>query len=348
MAFCLTCVLCSAMAAGLTLGLVSLDPFALRVLCNRTADGLCPGGSEKERAAAQAKLLSDQRCAARILPLVSGRLFGDTRTCCFNPSNGHVLLVTLLLANSAANEALPVFLGRLVPDWLAIVLAVSVLLLFGEVLPSAIFTGPRQLQLAAALTPLVRAVRIVLLPAVAPISLMLDKCLGHHGADEDEERREEMKAMATTLQQKGLESDEVNMIHGVLEMHGKTVAQISKPLVKAKMVAHDDVLSHDMLRSILRWGHSRVFVYRRHQEEPARRDDIIGVLLVKKLLGVSLQEGHRVEGLVEALKQPLRLCPTDNLLSALKKFEAGTCHLAVVGQDPAPALPADAAAGPSA
>lgn len=66
-----------------------------------------------------------------------------------------------------------------------------------------------------------------------------------HKAEED--RREEMKAMAKTLQLHGLERDEVNMITGVLEMHSKTARDISMPLEQAKMLAHDEV-------SVLFWS----------------------------------------------------------------------------------------------
>ena len=38
----------------------------------------------------------------------------------------HWLLVTLLLLNAVANEALPLFLDKLVPSWLAVARAVHV------------------------------------------------------------------------------------------------------------------------------------------------------------------------------------------------------------------------------
>jgi CBS domain containing-hemolysin-like protein len=53
----------------------------------------------------------------------------------------HQLLVTLLLLNSVANEALPLFLDKLVPQWAAILISVSAVLFVGEIIPAAIFTG---------------------------------------------------------------------------------------------------------------------------------------------------------------------------------------------------------------
>ncbi len=90
--------------------------------------------------------------------------------------------VTLLLANSAANEALPLITDRLLPPWAAVVLSVTLVLLFAEILPSSIFTGPSQLRIASNLTPLMWIVVILFYPVAAPIAALLDYCLGHdHG-----------------------------------------------------------------------------------------------------------------------------------------------------------------------
>lgn len=47
----------------------------------------------------------------------------------------HYLLVTLLLANAFAMEALPIFLDSLVPSIWAIIISVTAVLFFGEVIP---------------------------------------------------------------------------------------------------------------------------------------------------------------------------------------------------------------------
>lgn len=44
----------------------------------------------------------------------------------------HLLLVTLLLCNAAAMEALPIFLDKMVPSYMAIALSVTAVLFFGE------------------------------------------------------------------------------------------------------------------------------------------------------------------------------------------------------------------------
>lgn len=52
------------------------------------------------------------------------------------------MLVTLLLCNAAAVEALPLCLDELVPSVVAIILSVTGVLAFGEIIPQALCTGP--------------------------------------------------------------------------------------------------------------------------------------------------------------------------------------------------------------
>lgn len=138
------CVTMAALAAGLTMGLLSLDPLMLLIKIRA-------GANKAER---------DQ--AASLLPIVQQH---------------HRLLVSLLLMNACANEALPLFLDKLVPSYVAVILSVTLVLFFGEIIPSAVFTGPNQLKIASSLVPLVRTIMFVLSPIAYPIAKMLDVVL---------------------------------------------------------------------------------------------------------------------------------------------------------------------------
>lgn len=144
------CVSLAAVAAGLTLGMLAMDPLMLLI---------------KERAG---ETDEERKMASALLPIVNQR---------------HRLLVTLLLMNSIANEALPIFLEALVPSTVAILLSVTMVLFFGEIIPSAIFTGPNQLELAHRLVPLVRSALFLLYPIAGPIAYILDHLL--HNEDDD-------------------------------------------------------------------------------------------------------------------------------------------------------------------
>jgi metal transporter CNNM len=144
------CVTTAALAAGLTMGLLSLDPLMLLIKMRA-------GSTQKEK---------DQ--ASSLLPIVKQH---------------HLLLVTLLLLNSMANEALPLFLEVLVSPVVAVLLSVTFVLFFGEIIPSAVFTGPQKIELASKMVPLVRIVMVLLWPVAFPIAKVLDVVLH----DEDDE-----------------------------------------------------------------------------------------------------------------------------------------------------------------
>jgi hypothetical protein len=94
-------VVMAGVMSGLTMGLMSLDLTTLRVVAKT--------GDRRSR-----------RYAAKIIPLVEKH---------------HLLLVTLLLANASAMEALPIFLDKIVSPTISIILSVSLVLMFGEVIP---------------------------------------------------------------------------------------------------------------------------------------------------------------------------------------------------------------------
>ena len=90
----------------------------------------------------------------------------------------HLLICTLMVWNATAMEILPLYLSNLVPEWIALILSVTLLLIVGEILPSAILTGPNQIQLASFLAPLVYFVLVLFSPVSYPISLLLDYVVG--------------------------------------------------------------------------------------------------------------------------------------------------------------------------
>ena len=132
------------------MGVVSLDELDLRI---------------KQRGEA----VSEAIYASRLLPLIR-----------IEPH--HQLLVTLLLLNSVANEALPLFLDKLVPQWAAILISVSAVLFVGEIIPAAIFTGPSKMRIAASLAPIVWFSVFIMWPLAYPIGWMLDKLIPERAA----------------------------------------------------------------------------------------------------------------------------------------------------------------------
>lgn len=99
-----------------------------------------PSTDQRGRAVSLESAPPPRRYATRILPLI--RL-----------SPRHQLLVSLLLLNAIANEAMPLFLDKLVPPWAAILISVTAVLFVGEIIPAAVFTGPAKMRSVYALFP---------------------------------------------------------------------------------------------------------------------------------------------------------------------------------------------------
>ena len=91
----------------------------------------------------------------------------------------HLLLATLLTGNSLCFEALPIFMDAIMPSWLAILLSATFILVMGEVVPQALCTGPKQIEIAAGVAPLVNFFMVVFLPVTYFIAKMLDYFVVH-------------------------------------------------------------------------------------------------------------------------------------------------------------------------
>lgn len=163
-------LLCTcALMAGLTIGFVSLDAMQLQIL-RRT-------GSAKEK-----------RVSKTLEPFIQRH---------------HLVLVTLVIGNAIANEALPVVLEGIVSEYVAVALSVSLVLLFGEILPSAVFSGPRGPSIAAALAPLMWTLIAAFYVIGYPLSRLLDYLIGAESHGFKSYRRSELKALLRMHSQPG-------------------------------------------------------------------------------------------------------------------------------------------------
>ena len=97
-------------------------------------------------------------------------------------SRHHWMLCTLLLCNAGCMEALPLFLDKLMDPALAIVVSVTCVLFFGEIIPQALATGPKQMRIAEISSPIVFGFMIITFPISWPLGKLLDCLLGgEHG-----------------------------------------------------------------------------------------------------------------------------------------------------------------------
>ncbi|KAL3521570.1 hypothetical protein ACH5RR_019719 [Cinchona calisaya] len=276
--------------SGLTLGLMSLSLVDLEVLV-------------------KAGQPQDRENAAKILPIVK---------------NQHLLLCTLLICNSLAMEALPVFLDALLPAWGAILISVTLILAFGEIIPQALCSR-YGLSIGAKLSLLVRLLVIVVFPISYPISKLLDLLLGKgHSALL---RRAELKTLVDLHGNEAgkggeLTHDETTIISGALDLTQKTAKDAMTPLSRIFSIDLNSKLNDDLMSLIISKGHSRVPVY------SGSPTNIVGLILVKNLLRCRPEDETPIRNLT--IRKIPRVYDSIPLYDILNQFQKGNSHMAVV------------------
>ncbi|XP_020226283.1 DUF21 domain-containing protein At2g14520 [Cajanus cajan] len=283
-------VLFAGLMSGLTLGLMSLSLVDLEVL-------------------AKSGTPQDRKHAEKILPVVK---------------NQHLLLCTLLICNAAAMEALPIFLDGLVTAWGAILISVTLILLFGEIIPQSVCSR-YGLAIGASVAPFVRVLVCICFPVAFPISKLLDFLLGHR--HEALFRRAELKTLVDLHGNEAgkggeLTHDETTIIAGALELSEKTASDAMTPISETFAIDINSKLDRELMNEILENGHSRVPVYYEHST------NIIGLILVKNLLTVHPEDEAPVKSVT--IRRVPRVPESMPLYDILNEFQKGHSHMAVV------------------
>ena len=234
---------------------------------------------------------------------------------------GNLLLCTLLIGNVAVNSALAIFLGNIASGIVAGIIATSLIVVFGEIIPQAIFSR-YALILGAKLTWLVKIFTFIFYPISWPIAWVLDKGLGEEIAT-IYSRHELIKIIEDHEDSKesDIDIDEESIIKGALSYSSKTVDDILTPRTEVFALAFDQKLTANTVKKICETGHSRVPVYKENL------DNIVGILYIKDLLSKSYK-GKKVDNI--ARKNVIFVDsdkPLDDLLNA---FKDSRNHLFVV------------------
>jgi metal transporter CNNM len=299
--------------SGLTVGYLSIDDLVLELRQSN--------GTEEEK-----------KYAEKVLPILAQR---------------HWLLVTLLLMNACAMETLPLYLDKVVPEYLAILISVTLVLFFGEVIPQAICTGPDQVKIASMIAPLTRFLMTASSPVSYPIARLLDYLLGEH--HKSRFINNDLKALIelhtlNALQKMdlldhsegdnshrkshvkmGLDDEQANLMISALEIREKKVYELMIPISQAFMIDYDEVLDKFKLQLILDKGYSRIPVYSDHNT-----NDVVGLLRIKNLIGIDFTQNKTLRQLGLELKKPLVISPNLTMIDLLRRFREGKSHMAFI------------------
>ncbi|MBW6440998.1 hemolysin family protein [Patescibacteria group bacterium] len=235
--------------------------------------------------------------------------------------NGNLLLSTLLIGNVAVNSALSIFLGGIVSGVFAGIIATLLIVIFGEIIPQAIFSR-HALKFGAKFAWLVKLFIFIFYPITMPIVYALNRGLG----EEIPTIYSKGELMRIIEDHEGstesdIDIDEEKIIKGALSYSSKTVDDILTPRTEIFALSVEQKLNKNKVDLICKKGHSRIPVYEKDL------DNIVGILYAKDLLiknykNKSVGDMARDSIIFVDIDKPL-----DDLLNAFKKTKN---HLFIV------------------
>jgi metal transporter CNNM len=237
--------------------------------------------------------------------------------------NGNLLLCTLLLGNVAVNSAMAIFLGNIATGLVAGLVSTSLIVVFGEIIPQAIFSR-FALSLGANSVWLVRTFIFLLYPIAYPLAWGLNKALGEElGTIWSKKEIEEIIKHHEDSEDSEIDADEERIMLGALAFSDKTAEMVATPRPVVFMLDKDKVIDQPLVEQIKEKGFSRIPVF-----ATGNKDLVEGILFSKDLLGFDFSTTKKVADYL----RPEYLSVRDNMpLDKLLNHFIGTKrHMAYV------------------
>lgn len=278
----------SAVCSGLNIAIMALQPADLK---------------------RKAKLGSRQ--AQRILPL---------------RNNIHLTLAAIILTNVAIISTTSLVLdSHLETGVLAGIISTLLIVIFGEIIPQALF-AKRALAFCAFFAPLLRVMVVVTYPITKPLQLLLDQLIGRERRSLHS-RNELGMIISEHLHTTGseLDEDEVEIMRAALQLSEKRVRDIMAPIEDVFWIQPNAKITATMVTKIKKLGHSRIPVF------DAQLTKCYGVLLVKELIGVDFSRAHSLD---EFTLHRAKIVGSMTALDTMfRKFIGSRSHLIPVERD---------------
>jgi metal transporter CNNM len=292
---CIFLVLLGGLMSGLTVGLLGIDEIALELKIT--------SGTEEEK-----------RDALKVLHVVE---------------NHHLLLVTLLLANAIAMEALPLFLDTMFNTEISVIISVTFILAFGEVIPQSVCTGPNQLKIACKCIPIVRVFIIILYPLSYPIAKLLDRLLG----EKETKKKLDDQQLRTFIgiqkldenDSSGLDVFQIKMMNGLMDLSQWPVNDLKVPLAQVPMIEKNDIISQELIKNVMASDFLFVVVF------ALKKANVCGSFSVKKIFA-ALKEKTFLASQFQ-LEDFLVINQYKNCLDALKMMTSAVVEMLFVAND---------------
>lgn len=237
----------------------------------------------------------------------------------------HLSLASILFGNIAAVSATSLVLEPYLQGLLAGLVSTLLIVIFGEVIPQAVFAR-YALRFCAIFAPFLGVVIGITYVFSKPIQLLLDKLI-----PENERRlhsRDELGLIVGEHRnfKSDLDEDEVEIIQAALQMSEKQVGSIMQPIKDVYWLKNTAVLDAKTVDQIKENGYSRVPIFN------SKLTECFGVLLMKDMVDVDFDESPRP--VMEFTLHKTKMIGSRTALDTmLRKFFALKTHLVPIEKD---------------
>lgn len=194
------------------------------------------------------------------------------------------LLCTLLLGNVAINAGITALLSDVLTGAWAAGIATVVIFLFGEMMPQAL-VSKHAFLVASKTWWIVQGLMIITFPVAVPLAWGLNKLFGKEVTERF--HKKELEAFIEE-QELTIDSDEKRIIRGALKFSEMTAAQVITPTTILFCLEADTILNSETIARIKDEHYSRIPIFK------TEKDNIVGILFAKDLLGYDLNSGATV------------------------------------------------------
>jgi metal transporter CNNM len=296
-------------------GKLTLGPFLLSIIILILVSAVCSGLNvavmSLEMGDLKRKAKLNNKYAKSVLPL---------------RKNTHLTLASILLTNVAAVSATTLVLDQHFDGWIAGIGATLLIVIFGEILPQALFSK-NPLLWSYRFAPVLKFMRFITYFISWPLSIMLDKFFPPERA-KLQTRSELGLVMSEHLKDDSSELDdsEIEIMRGALGLSSKRVKNIVTDIQHTYWLTPETVLDDAKIDEIKLRGFSRMPIFNKELTK------CYGVLLMKSLVDIDFEETeYHVEDMII---YPAQLVGSMTALDTLfRKFINADSHLIPVEKD---------------
>ena len=239
-------------------------------------------------------------------------------------------LTTILVGNNLVNIACTTICAYLfssliknptLANVLNTVIMTIIVLIFGEILPKAMAKTDGE-KLALRFSGILFFLMKILTPITLPFLALQNKMVKSKEESTPTVTEDELESIIDTMQEEGvIDSDDADLIQGVLDLNQNTAYDIMIPRVDVKAINIEDSIEH--LEQVFKETQfTRLPVYR------DTIDSIVGVISQKDLFFALVD--NRTTSIEELMSAPLNITETMKADDVIKEMQKSKKHMAIV------------------